>query len=490
SNSSRRRPTSTSPPRAPSCAPWSASPSSSRCGWAPRSSSRPSPSAASRRASAAAAPETWSARRGATAARRSRGSGGSGWAPASPPSCSRAWAPRPTTARSSTRSSCSPPRSSSAQPPCPRHGRSPSAPTPPWSRWVASRTPATCGAAAAPSIERARPKATGHPAGPDEGAPGARRRRTWVAPLDRSGSNRRRAPARDQARARRHHRDPARGKAEAAPPLQGPLPQRRLHHHGVRGLGADERLPPRRGDRHRHHAPRPPDRHRRRGRPPARRRRDARRACRGPRARARVPAPLHGRGGRVRLTRSLEASLALAIRDARARRHEFIGIEHLLRALLDDERVAEVVRACGGDGERLRHDLAAYLESHVERLPAGTDVPPQQTLGFQRVLQRAAAHVQSAGRDELDGPEVLGGGFAPRVHHGEAPTALKHVGVYALDMGALLAGTKSRGEFEARLKAAIGALKAKPGAVLFIDEIHTVVGAGATQGGSMDASNI
>ncbi|TMB20946.1 MAG: AAA family ATPase, partial [Deltaproteobacteria bacterium] len=307
----------------------------------------------------------------------------------------------------------------------------------------------------------------------------------------------------------------------------------------------------------------------------------------------------------MRLTRSLEASFALAIRDARARRHEFIGIEHLLRALLDDERVAEVVRACGGDVERLRHDLAAYLESHMERLPAGTDVPPQQTLGFQRVLQRAAAHVQSAGRDELDGREVLAAifrepesqaayllakqgitrldvisyishgipkvpeapspagdeeedaeegarpardplgaftinlveqaaagridpligrerelertihvlcrrrknnpvfvgdpgvgktaiveGFALRVHRGEVPTALKDVGVYALDMGALLAGTKFRGEFEARLKAVIGALKAKPGAVLFIDEIHTVVGAGATQGGSMDASNI
>src|SRR5439155_18172216 len=81
-------------------------------------------------------------------------------------------------------------------------------------------------------------------------------------------------------------------------------------------------------------------------------------------------------------------------------------------------------------------------------------------------------------------------GFALRVHRGAVPAVLKDVGVYALDMGALLAGTKFRGEFEARLKAVIGALKAKPGAILFIDEIHTVVGAGATQGGSMDASNI
>ena len=90
----------------------------------------------------------------------------------------------------------------------------------------------------------------------------------------------------------------------------------------------------------------------------------------------------------MRLSRSLEASLALSIREARTRRHEFIGIEHLLHALLDDERVAQVLRACGGEVERLKADLAAYLEQHVERLPQGTDSPPQQTLGFQRVLQR------------------------------------------------------------------------------------------------------
>src|SRR3989442_15106422 len=255
--------------------------------------------------------------------------------------------------------------------------------------------------------------------------------------------------------------------------------------------------------------------------------------------------------------------------------------------------------------------MSAYLERHVEHLPPGVDQPPQQTLGFQRILQRAAAHVQSSGKDEVDGRNVLvaifrepdshaahvlaehgitrldvvtylshgipkvpevpapggsdgqeeededdeeGGarrardplsaftvnlveraaagridpligrprelertlhvlcrpaknnpifvgdpgvgktaiveGFALRVHRGAVPAVLKDVGVYALDMGALLAGTKFRGEFEARLKAVIGALKAKPGAILFIDEIHTVVGAGATQGGSMDASNI
>jgi ATP-dependent Clp protease ATP-binding subunit ClpA len=306
----------------------------------------------------------------------------------------------------------------------------------------------------------------------------------------------------------------------------------------------------------------------------------------------------------VRLSRSLEASLALAIRHARARRHEFVGIEHLLYALLDDERVAEVVRACGGDVERLKRDLAAYLEEHMEHLPAGAERSPEQTIGFQRALQRAAAHVQSSGRDEIDGRDVLVAifrepdshaayllakqgitrldaisfishgitkvsepsmpegeeqddeegarpardplsaftvnlveqakagridpligrarelertihvlcrrrknnpvfvgdpgvgktaiveGFALRVHRGKVPAILKDVGVYALDMGALLAGTKFRGEFEARLKAVLAALKTTPGSILFIDEIHTVVGAGATQGGSMDASNI
>jgi ATP-dependent Clp protease ATP-binding subunit ClpA len=314
----------------------------------------------------------------------------------------------------------------------------------------------------------------------------------------------------------------------------------------------------------------------------------------------------------MRLSRTLEASLALAVREARTRRHEYLCIEHVLYALLHDEAVAEVIRACGGDVEALKKELDAYLDEHLERLPEGRDVMPQQTLGFQRILQRAAAHVQSSGRDEVNGCNVLvaifrepdsqaaflleqqgirrldvitylshgiskivegpgpaepsgddedddddsGGagrqaardplaaftvdlvakaaagridpligrtrelertihvlcrrrkhnpvfvgdpgvgktalveGFALRVHRGEVPKVLRDVRVYALDMGALLAGTKFRGEFEARLKGVIGALRERPGAILFIDEIHTVVGAGATQGGSLDASNI
>jgi ATP-dependent Clp protease ATP-binding subunit ClpA len=307
----------------------------------------------------------------------------------------------------------------------------------------------------------------------------------------------------------------------------------------------------------------------------------------------------------VRLSRTLETSIAFAIREARTRRHEYLTIEHVLYALCHDAAVVEVLRACGADVDKLKSQLVEHLDT-LERLPDGSDEPPQQTLGFQRILQRAAAHVQSAGKEEIDGRNVLvavfreteshaayllaqqnvtrldvvsylshgisklpdtpgpnGGaedsdddespaaardplgaftvdliaraaagridpligrqrelertvhvlcrrrknnpifvgdpgvgktaiveGFALRVQRGDVPPPLRDIGVYALDMGALLAGTKFRGEFEARLKAVLAALRAKPGAVLFIDEIHTVVGAGATQGGSMDASNL
>ena len=309
----------------------------------------------------------------------------------------------------------------------------------------------------------------------------------------------------------------------------------------------------------------------------------------------------------MRLSRALEASLTLAVREAKRRRHEFLCLEHVLWAIVRDDDVAEVIRACGGDPAKLAHDLDHYL-TQMETLPEGVDVPPQQTLAFQRVLQRAAAHVQSSGRDEIDGrnllvaifrepdshaafllgqqgvtrldavtyishgirkvPELPAGpgqpteggededgeestardplsayavnlveraaagkidpligrerelertvhvlcrrrknnpifvgdpgvgktavveGLALHIHEKKVPKALADSVIYALDMGALLAGTKFRGEFEQRLKAVIAALKEKPGSILFIDEIHTVVGAGATHGGSMDASNI
>jgi ATP-dependent Clp protease ATP-binding subunit ClpA len=313
----------------------------------------------------------------------------------------------------------------------------------------------------------------------------------------------------------------------------------------------------------------------------------------------------------MHLSRTLEVALALAVQEAHRRRHEFLTVEHLLWALLHDDDVAAAIRACAGDVEALKRDLARHLEEEVAALPPGADAPPQQTLAFQRVLQRAAAHVQSSGRDEIDGRHVLvaifretdtqaawlldrqgitrldvvtyvshgipkvpaeepgapgeGGeeedddedgaaprslrdplsaftvdlvaeaaagridpligrereiertvhvlcrrrknnpvivgdpgvgktaiveGLARRIHEGSVPAALAEARIHALDMGALLAGTKFRGEFEARLKAVIKALQERAGSILFIDEIHTLVGAGATHGGSMDASNI
>src|SRR5580765_3168005 len=134
----------------------------------------------------------------------------------------------------------------------------------------------------------------------------------------------------------------------------------------------------------------------------------------------------------MRLSRSLEASLGSAIRDAHARRHEYIGIEHVLVALLDDDTVADVIRACDGDVEALRRELRAWLDEHPERLPEGVDAPPQQTLGFQRILQRAAAHVQSAGREEIDGGDVLVAIF--REPDSQAAYLLAQQGITRLDV--------------------------------------------------------
>jgi ATP-dependent Clp protease ATP-binding subunit ClpA len=314
----------------------------------------------------------------------------------------------------------------------------------------------------------------------------------------------------------------------------------------------------------------------------------------------------------MRISRELEIIFALAVNEARQRRHEFLSIEHLLYALLHDTDVADIIHHCGGDAQALKRDLERFFDEKVERLADGVARAPQQTLAFQRVIQRAAAHVQSAGKDEILGRNVLvaifreadclatylleqqgitrldvvsyishgvskiaeeptgngdgeetqweadaeqGGEGAPRkdplalfttdliaraaagkidpligradelartarvlcrrrknnpifvgeagvgktalaeglalqIHQGKVPAALKDARIYALDMGALLAGTRFRGDFEQRLKAVIEALRKRPGTILFIDEIHTVVGAGATSGGSMDASNI
>jgi ATP-dependent Clp protease ATP-binding subunit ClpA len=307
------------------------------------------------------------------------------------------------------------------------------------------------------------------------------------------------------------------------------------------------------------------------------------------------------------ISRELEVTLALAVREATRRRHEYLTLEHVLYALLQDSDVGDIIRHCGGDTEAIKRDLEKFLDERMERLPQGVEAEPQQTLGFRRALQRAALHVQSAGKGQIRardifvsifrepeshaafllerqgitrldvlgyvshgisslpmdedteparseeereeegsrkarnpleaftvnlnrraaegdidpligrdlevertvhvlcrrrknnplyvgeagvGKTAIAEGLALKIHRGEVPEVLRGATIYALDLGALLAGTKYRGEFEARLKAVIATLQKQKDAVLFIDEIHTVVGAGATSGGSMDASNI
>ncbi len=313
----------------------------------------------------------------------------------------------------------------------------------------------------------------------------------------------------------------------------------------------------------------------------------------------------------MQISREFEIALTLAIKEARQRRHEFLCLEHVLYALSFDEDVAEILRNCGGEVEQLQKDLVQFFEDNIETLSEESDVDPQQTSGFQRVLQRAAMHVQSSGKDLVEGrnflvalfreenshavyflqkqgisrldvlnyishgiskvqpddeddesaaqPEAEGAddeddprpakdplkaftadlvqrardgeidpligrevevertihvlcrrrknnpvyvgdsgvgktaiadGLALQIANGEVPEVLKDARIYSLDMGSVLAGTKFRGQFEERLKAVLNALRKDPNAILFIDEIHTIVGAGATSGGSMDASNI
>ena len=305
----------------------------------------------------------------------------------------------------------------------------------------------------------------------------------------------------------------------------------------------------------------------------------------------------------MNLSESLRIALSRALTEATQMRHEFLTLEHVLLALLHDPTTANVLSAVGCDLLSLEKDINAFLESEVEKIPDGQSVEPQQTPAFQRVLQRAAFHVQHAGRDTLEGPAVLvevlreeesyavfliGGqgvtrlditaflshgvrkdgligkkrasagvdddgevaenplnayatelvakaaegkidpligrvdelermahilvrrrknnplllgdpgvgktalaeGLALHIHEGKVPKPLKNCKIYALDMGALLAGTRYRGDFEERMKAVMDALEAEDKAILFIDEIHTIVGAGATSGGTMDASNL
>ncbi len=306
------------------------------------------------------------------------------------------------------------------------------------------------------------------------------------------------------------------------------------------------------------------------------------------------------------LSQELETSLNYAIQRAREARHEIITVEHMLAALLDNGSATRVLRACGGDIDVLRNDLESFLIENVPSLSPGDDTDTQPSLGFQRVIQRAVLHVQSAGKKEVTGANVLvaifaekdshavyflhkqditrfdvvnyiahgiskvsesGGGLpapdeleeaaeegapqsplevyainlneqarqgridpligrereiertiqilsrrrknnplyvgeagvgktaiaeglAKKIVDGEVPEVLENSTIYALDMGALLAGTKYRGDFEQRLKAVLAELDRAERAILFIDEIHTVIGAGAASGGAMDASNL
>ena len=310
------------------------------------------------------------------------------------------------------------------------------------------------------------------------------------------------------------------------------------------------------------------------------------------------------------LSRNLERSLHQALALARERRHEYATLEHLLLALTDDQDSVSVLRACGVDIEKIQQELNDYLDNELDNLVVNRDEDPKPTASFQRVVQRAAIHVQTSGRQEVTGANVLVAMFSEReshavyylqeqemtrfdavnyISHGiakvpgrsesrpvegvddeeaseekavkqdrealtaycvdlnkkaaegkidpligrdaeiertiqvlcrrtknnplyvgdagvgktalaeglarrivnkEVPDVLLDATIFSLDMGALLAGTRYRGDFEERLKAVVNELDDCEGAVLFIDEIHTVIGAGATSGGSMDASNL
>jgi ATP-dependent Clp protease ATP-binding subunit ClpA len=316
------------------------------------------------------------------------------------------------------------------------------------------------------------------------------------------------------------------------------------------------------------------------------------------------------------LSNELKETLNAAIEDTQRRRHEYLTLEHLLLALVDDPSVMEIFKGCGVEGDLVRTEIESFLDTEVDAVPEDEgEIDTHQTIGVGRVLQRAILHVQGAGKREVTGANILvsmfsepesraiyalekhgltrrdvtlyishgigstgsgsrsiarrgdsgpGGsegrseqdndedladdplsayavdlkakaeagriealigrnaeimrvvqilcrrrknnpvlvgdpgvgktavveGLALRIHDKKVPDLLANIRIYSLDMGSLLAGTKFRGQFEERLKAVLTAIEADPDAVLFIDEIHTVVGAGATSGGSMDASNM
>src|SRR5687768_652624 len=307
--------------------------------------------------------------------------------------------------------------------------------------------------------------------------------------------------------------------------------------------------------------------------------------------------------------RELETTLHNALGEASKRRHEYATLEHLLVALIDDTHASQVMTACGVNRDELKSTVKGYLDNELGALVADSATDPTPTSGFQRVVQRAILHVQSSGRDEVTGANVLvalfseresyavyflqqqdmsrldavtfishgvgkgepaaepsahgapteekaeaksgdkkesalqqftvnlndkaklgkvdpligrmpevdrtvqilcrrsknnplyvgdpgvgktaiAEGLARKIVEGDVPEVLRPAVIYSLDMGSLLAGTRYRGDFEERLKSVVSELEKLPDAILFIDEIHTVIGAGATSGGAMDASNL
>ncbi|SEH09068.1 ATP-dependent Clp protease ATP-binding subunit ClpA [Candidatus Venteria ishoeyi] len=306
------------------------------------------------------------------------------------------------------------------------------------------------------------------------------------------------------------------------------------------------------------------------------------------------------------LSKELETTLNTAFQDARDKHHEFMTVEHLLLALLDNEAAVQVLQACNVEIQQLRKELTQFLDDSTPRLGHKDERDTQPTIGFQRVLQRAVFHVQSSGKKEVTGANVLVAIFGEResqavyfldkqdvsrldvvnyISHGiskvenvqdeeleqqeeephqetqpkknplevftvnlneqamlgkidpligrqdevertlqilcrrrknnplfvgeagvgktaiaeglaklivdkKVPEILAESIIYALDLGTLLAGTKYRGDFEKRLKAVLNQLRKQHGAILFIDEIHTIIGAGSASGGAMDASNL
>jgi len=306
------------------------------------------------------------------------------------------------------------------------------------------------------------------------------------------------------------------------------------------------------------------------------------------------------------ISKELSATLGFAVKEAKRRRHEYVSIEHILFAILNDPNGIEIIENCGGDVDNLLDALESFFDEKIERIPEGNDYVLQQTIGFQRVIQRAVNHARSAekqevavadvlasiflekdshaeyflssqgvtrldilnyishniskdpfedssgglvrpGKEERDrrqksnplelftlnlielaaegkldpligretelertmqvlcrrrknnpvfvgdpgvGKTAMAEGLAQKIQKGEVPDLLQDMEIFSLDLGGMLAGTKFRGDFEQRLKGVIAELQKKPRAILFIDEIHTIVGAGATSSGSMDASNI